>query len=286
MHKRGARSDKGRKRPESRRALPRAKGGRQKGISHPLRDLEPLARAIRAIIGESSLEEGAARIGCHHTLLSRYLRGECKAITHTMVLKLLAAAQAVSPEVRADVMLALRPTEVQRRMDVYLELMQQCRSNHERALWRGVTRSQVERRYPELFREFREWMNTRPVPVREVRQDLTIWRVIEPLFDGFETAWMEVGVQDFLIRDDKERNNEARLVKFLEHGIKREKILLKVRGPDQLRANRLAAAAEADDALRAAAPEDRDAACNRREAVYREQGIPPSYVLGMPSNAR
>jgi hypothetical protein len=150
-------------------------------------------------------------------------------------------------------------------MDVYIKLLQQCRSNHERALWRGVTRQQLERRYDDLFAGFRRWMTNLSVPIREVRQDLAVWRVIEPLFDGFETAWMEVGWQDFLMA---------------------EKILLKIRGSDQLRAARLAVAAQADDAVqKAAAGEERDAALLHREAVYQEQGIPPSYLLGIPSTA-
>jgi hypothetical protein len=281
MHKRRSRSDKDRKRPESRQALARAGGGRLKGVSHPIRDHEPLARAISAI-GPSGLADAATKIGCHHTLLSRYLRGECKAITHTMVLKLLAAAAGVGPEVEADFMLALRPPEAQRRMDIYIELMQQCRSKHERALWRGVTRQQVERLFPALFDEFRQWMDRQTVPVRPVRQDLTIWRVIEPLFDGFETAWMEVGWQDFLIQDEQGKG-KRQLIAFLKHRIESEKILLKVRGSDQLRAIRLAVAAEANDAFLKADPEDVNAAREHRASVYREQGIPPSYLLGIPA---
>jgi hypothetical protein len=65
-------------------------------------------------------------------------------------------------------------------------------------------RRQGRSELPPVFDEFRQWMNNLAVPIREVRQDLAIRRVIEPLCDGFETAWMEVGWQDFLIADKEE----------------------------------------------------------------------------------
>jgi hypothetical protein len=106
------------------------------------------------------------------------------------------------------------------------------------------------------------------------------------LFNGSETGWIEPGWKDFLMPDEHGKNREKDLIRFLRLGIEREKILLRIRGPDQLRAGRLAIASEAHvSAMRYGEERSPEAEAARRHrlAVYRKQRIPSSYILGVPN---
>jgi hypothetical protein len=179
--------------------------------------------------------------------------------------------------------------EAQRRLQEYLDLIQDCLEKAYVPLWRNLDKIRLCSWYGQegrILRDFERWMDKMPVPLRKARKDLAIFRVLEPLFDAIEMGWMEVGFQD-LVRKRNGHLDDRRLVRVLHLGIEREKILLNARGPDQERARRLAACAEAHTAyLRAAAHgeggEEVRIAQRRRTAVYRENRIPQSYTLEMP----
>jgi hypothetical protein len=205
-----------------------------------------------------------------------------------MLLKILAAAEVAGPACHEQALAAVMPPEAQRRLSRYFDEMHGALSKHEKAWWRGIfTVGELQRRYASLFQEFYDWMSHLPVPIRPVRQQLAVYSVLEPLFNGIETGWIEPGWQDFLMPDERGKSREKDLIRFLKLGIEREKILLRVRGPEQLRAVRLATASEAHVAVMRFG-EDRspeaEAARRQRLAVYREQRIPSSYILGVPED--
>jgi hypothetical protein len=277
MHKRRQRSDKGKPKYSVDRP-PRGPGGR--GFRHPVLDKEAFARVIAALGGAT---KAAAKIGCSYTALGRSAH-----ISHQIAANITSAIATLPDEqqeqARRDWANATLSQDAQQRLTNYFDLMRDTLQKVYAPLWRRVERAELLNRYGQeggILWNFVKWMNEMPTPVRPARQDAALFRVLEPLFDGIETAWMEVGWKELLrVTDDGE--DDSRLVKVLQYGIDREKVLLEVRGPDQERARRLAACAEAQAAERAATTETAAAARERTLQVHREQRIPGSYILGIP----
>ncbi len=272
MHKRKPRSDRGKRRGP--RVLPKSSGRGPRGARHRMLDTSAFGRMID---GMGGVARAGAKIGCDHTTLSRLLSGESASISHELAVRITKALRTEKADLQDAFHEATLPREAQARLRDHFDLMHKCRSQHERT--RAVTRTEIEKRYCWIFGDFRRWMNAQPVPIRAVRQELAIYRVVEPLFDGIETGWMELGWHDFLVRDRRGRNKELELVEFIKLGMEREKILLRARGPDQERARRLAVATKAHMDVMTATPEEAQVARVDRERVYRENGIPLSYML-------
>lgn len=301
MHKRRERSDKGTKRPERRRGLLRAKGnqspaarGESRPATHPLLDRDGFEHAIRDLGEKGNLASAAMAIGCSHTTLSRLISGALKGPSHTLLLKILAAAERKdaadgnTKAIEQRVISTVLPPQAQLRLKRYFKLMDAALDKQSKAAWRGwFTVGPLERRYPGLFQKLYDGLHNQAVPARAIYRDLAMYRMLAPLFDGYATQWMEVGWRDFLTKDSRGRDHESLLRKFLSNAIENELILLRVRGPDQIRAIRLSIAAEACAAavgFGESRSEEAEASRRRMKTVYLEQGIPASYIIGKVSD--
>ena len=238
----------------------------------------------RVIDALGGVTKAAAKIGCSYTALGRSAH-----ISHQLAAGISRAIDTLPDEqkeqARRDWANVTLTQDAQHRLNNYFDLLHETMQKVYAPLWRRIARAELVTRYGQeggILWDFVKWMNEMPTPVRPARQDAALFRVLEPLFDGIETGWMEVGWKELLLVKG-DGVDDRRLVKVLQYGIEREKILLQVRGPDQERARRLAACAEAQAAERVATPEMAAAARERTLQVHREQRIPSTYVLGIPA---
>jgi hypothetical protein len=290
MHKRRDRSDRGKSRPErvgSVRNAPKIRhawAGEGRPQSYPILNTDTFERGVRRIGDNKTLASAASNIGCTHGTLSRLTRGEQRYISHPLLVKVLDAAAKKGDDIVDLIHASVLMPAAQRRLDRYHETQRKALAQHDAAGWRmRFTVRPLELRYPEIFKVLYDGLKSQPVLPDHDSKDLILYRMLSRLFEGMETGWMDVGYKDFLVKDNRGESHEDLLKKFLVNAIENELILLKVRGAEQIRANRLALAAEAHvAAVRYGAEKSpqADAARSHRVEVYQEQRIPDSYLLG------
>jgi DNA-binding transcriptional regulator YdaS (Cro superfamily) len=222
-----------------------------------IHDQTALAAVVDGMVGLIGTETRTAeRLGVSQSTVNRMRNRALEKITRNTVIALERAAKLLNEELLSGLRDALVPPTAQEYLWGYNEWCQErttrwqerdgktwrigplmraepsagpgytlpvVRQEFLRLLWK-----RVHQEFPEVFRKFREEMKRRSVD--GMRQEVAITRIIEPLLEATQSAYVERSYSELTERERRD---------FIDAGIKRELILLD-REPAITRARRLA----------------------------------------------
>jgi hypothetical protein len=229
-----------------------------------INDQQGLADIVGALIylyGDDSETKAAEQIGVSQPTLNRLRRGAAEAITRATASALERAVKALGDsdptylEMAGDLKAAIVAPETHQYMAGYTQWCDERLSRWQERdgmTWKvgpfrqlepvadvppamAIVRQEMRRMlwqrahqdFPELFRRFRDEMVSKGV--EEVRQEVAVMRVIEPLLEATQSAYIERSYSELTERERRD---------FIDAGIKRELILLD-REPAMTRARRI-----------------------------------------------